>query len=186
MFTTFTTLHFTPIGLALCIAAPLLLAFLIWLVGRSVPPVERVPGAGVGGLLLVLLLVLAIKAGCSLFELVKQGEDVVRVISVDSSFAWPAIKATLPAFINTCAVVSALILLTMGRSRGAMMAALVAIWVMGPGDDLLKMLILGVPFSLTKGFAGISFFTILSTLYLLFSVRSARTYGLGKHWHRYE
>ena len=42
----------------------------------------------------------------------------------------------------------------------------------------LNAVILGVPYNMSSGFYGISFFTILVTLYLLFSERSANTYGL--------
>lgn len=172
------TIHFTMTGLLFAGAVPVILAALLWLVGRSVPPAVRDARAGIGGLLLLVLLILSVKAVLSMFDLGHQAGEAVRVISVDSNFAWPAIKSTLPAIVNTVSILSVLVLLAIGRTRGALFTALALVWVAGPGDDLLKMLILGIPFDLSQGFLGISFFTILVTLYLLLSVRSSMTYGL--------
>lgn len=176
-----TTIHFTGTGLLLAALAPCLIAFFLWLVGRSVPPAVDREGvrAGIGGLLLVVLLILSAKAAVSLFDLGRQAGEAARVISMDVQYAWPAVKSTIPAAINAVGIIVALVLLTLGRSPGAFWTALAAIWVAGPGDDVLKMLILGIPFNFSQGFAGISFFTILVTLYLLFSIRSAYTYGIG-------
>ena len=176
-----TTIHFTGMGLLLAAIAPCLIAFFLWLVGRSVPPAVAGEGirAGLGGLLLVVLLILSAKAAVSLFDLGRQAGEAARVISMDAQYAWPAIKSTLPAVINAVSIILALVLLTLGRTPGTFWTALIAIWVAGPADDLLKMLILGIPFNFTQGLAGISFFTILVTVYLLFSVRSAYTYGIG-------
>ena len=54
-----TTIHFTGMGLLLAAIAPCLIAFFLWLVGRSVPPAVAGEGirAGIGGLLLVVLLI---------------------------------------------------------------------------------------------------------------------------------
>lgn len=174
-----TTIHFTSAGLLIAAVAPCLIVLFLWLAGRSVPPAVKAPGAGVGGLLLLVLLILAVKAALSLFELGRQAGEAARVIAMDAQFAWPAIKSTLPAVVNAVSIITALVLLTFGRSKGALMTALAAVWIAGPGDDFLKSVILGIPFNLSQGFAGISFFTILVTLYLLFSLRSALTYGLS-------
>ncbi|MDO5530975.1 hypothetical protein [Sutterella sp.] len=174
------TVHFTGMGILFAVAAPCIVVFFLWLLGRSVPPAVRPTGrpAGVGGLLLVVLLILSAKAVVSLFALGQQAGECVRVVSMSPDFLWPAVKSTLPAAVNAVAIMLALVLLTLGRSPAALFTALVAVWVAGPGDDFLKSVILGVPFNPSQGFMGISFFTIIVTVYLLFSSRSAHTYGL--------
>ena len=74
-------------------------------------------------------------------------------------------------------VLLALFLLAFGRRRLTLFTALVCVWIAGPASDGLNAVILGVPYNMSSGFYGISFFTILVTLYLLFSERSANTYG---------
>ena len=70
-----------------------------------------------------------------------------------------------------------LLLLTVGRSPGALYGAVVAFWVAGPVADFLRMPLLGIPFDVSQNFMGISVFTIIATCYLLFSTRTSLLYG---------
>ena len=74
------TIHFTMTGLLFAGAVPVILAALLWLVGRSVPPAVRDARAGIGGLLLLVLLILSVKAVLSMFDLGHQAGEAVRVI----------------------------------------------------------------------------------------------------------
>ena len=171
----------TGTGLLVALEMPLLLTFFLRFIARGVPPACSVPGmpAGVGGLLLALLFFLCVDAMLQLFELGRGAGEVARVISMDADFAWPAIKTIIPGAITVFALLAAIMTLTIGRSRAALWFAVLLLWVAGPGGDFLKAVILGIPVDVSSGFAGISTFTILATLYLLFSNRSAFTYGLS-------
>ena len=175
------SIAFTGTGLLLALVVPLLLTFFLRIIARGVPPACSVPGmpAGVGGLLLALLFFLCVDAMLQLFELGRGAGEVPRVISMDADFAWPAIKTIIPGAITVFALLAAIMTLTIGRSRAALWFAVLLLWVAGPGGDFLKAVILGIPVDVSSGFAGISAFTILATLYLLFSNRSAFTYGLS-------
>ena len=172
---------FTGTGLLLALVVPLVLTFFLRIIGRGVAPACSVPGmpAGIGGLLLALLFFLCVDAMLQLFELGLCAGEVARVISMDADFSWPAIKTIIPGAITVFALLAAILILTIGRSRSALWTALLLLWVAGPGGDFLKAIILGIPVDVSSGFAGISTFTILSTIYLLFSNRSAFTYGLA-------
>lgn len=175
------SIAFTGSGLLLALFVPLLLTLFLRIIGRGVPPACEVPGmpAGIGGLLLGLLFFLSVDAMLLLFELGRGAGEVARVISMDADFAWPAIKTIIPGAIVVFALLAAIMVLTIGRSRAALWTAVVLLWVAGPGGDFLKAVILGIPVDVSSGFAGISTFTILATIYLLFSNRSAFTYGLS-------
>lgn len=175
-------IHFTAAGLGLGLLAPVLLALFFWLIGRMMPPARRPAGrpAGIGGLLIAVLLILSVKAALSLFELGRQAGEAFRVLAVTIDFLWPVLKSLVPAAVNALAILGALILLALGRSRGALFTAIACIWIAGPASDGLNAVILGIPYNMSSGFYGVSFFTVLVTLYLLFSERSANTYGLGK------
>lgn len=175
------SIAFTGSGLLLALFVPLLLTLFLRIIGRGVPPACEVPGmpAGIGGLLLGLLFFLSVDAMLQLFELGRGAGEVARVISMDADFAWPAIKTIIPGAIVVFALLAAIMVLTIGRSRAALLTAVVLLWVAGPGGDFLKAVILGISVDVSSGFAGISTFTILATIYLLFSNRSAFTYGLS-------
>ena len=110
-----------------------------------------------------MLLILSVKAALSLFELGRQAGEAANVLAVSIDFVGPVLKSLIPATVNALAILLALFLLAFGRRRLTLFTALVCVWIAGPASD---------------GFYGISFFTILVTLYLLFSERSANTYGL--------
>ena len=123
-----------------------------------------------------MLLILSVKAALSLFELGRQAGEAANVLAVSIDFVGPVLKSLIPATVNALAILLALFLLAFGRRRLTLFTALV--WIAGPASDGLNAVILGVPYNMSSGFYGISFFTILVTLYLLFSERSANTYGL--------
>lgn len=172
---------FTGTGLLTAVAAPLAITFFLWIIAKSAPPAARIPGisAGVGGFMLVILFGLAADATIQLFELGKGAGEVARIISMDSSYAWPAIKTIIPGALSAIGVLLALALLTLGRSTAALALAILFMWAAGPLADLLKAAVLGIPFDPGRGFFGISFFLIIATIYLLFSNRAAFTYGLS-------
>ena len=100
------------------------------------------------------------------------------MLAVSIDFVGPVLKSLIPATVNAIAILLALFLLAFGRRRLTLFTALVCVWIAGPASDGLNAVILGVPYNMSSGFYGISFFTILVTLYLLFSERSANTSGL--------
>ena len=166
--TEFFNVQLSSMGMGLMVLIPVLLALFFWVIGRVVPPARRPAGrpAGLGGLLCVVLLILSVKAALSLFELGRQAGEAANVLAVSIDFVGPVLKSLIPATVNALAI-----LLTL-------FTALVCVWIAGPASDGLNAVILGVPYNMSSGFYGISFFTILVTLYLLFSERSANTYGL--------
>lgn len=175
------SIAFTETGALIAFGLPLVVTTVLWGLGRLVPPAVRVPGypAGISGFLLVLLFVICVSAAIQLFSVWIDSAEVLRVISMDSSFAWPAVKTLLPGLAAAGADLLAGLLLTLGRSRLTLWAALICLWMAGPGADVMKAWILGIPFDAHSGFFGISLFTIISTLYLLFSNRAAYTYGFS-------
>ena len=98
---------------------------------------------------------------------------------MNADFWLPAVETLIPLAVASAALLTAILLLTFGRSRASLWTAVLCIWVAGPGYDALNAVILGIPFDPDRGFAGVSFFTIVATLYLLFSVRAGVTYGTG-------
>lgn len=174
------SITFTGAGLLTAVAAPLAITLFLWIIAKSAPPAAKIPSvaAGVGGFLLVILFGLAAEATIQLFELGKGAGEAARVISMDPSYAWPAIKTVLPVAVVAASLLLAILLLTLGRSSGALYLALLFIWVSGPIGDWLKAVILGIPFDPGRGFFGVSFFVVIASLYLLFSNRAAFTYGL--------
>lgn len=174
--------QFTSAGIGLILLVPAVLAAFFWLVGRAIPPAVRPAGrpAGLGGLLCLVLLILSVKAAMSLFELGRQAGEAAKVLAVSIDFAGPVLKSLVPAAVNAVAILGALFLLALGRSRVTLLAALACVWIAGPASDGLSALILGVPYNMSSGFYGVSLFTILVTLYLLFAERSVNTYGLKR------
>lgn len=169
-------------GVLIALGIPFLFTALLWALARLVPPAAPEPGvaAGVSGLLLVIVFCMCVSAAVQLFYVWADSFEVVRIISTDSSFAWPAVKTLLPGIAAAGAEILAVLLLVFGRSRLTLWLALLGLWIAGPGADVLKSLILGIPFDAHSGFFGVSIFTIVATLYLLFSRRSASTYGLSR------
>ena len=178
--TEFFNVQLSSMGMGLMVLIPVLLALFFWVIGRVVPPARRPAGrpAGLGGLLCVVLLILSVKAALSLFELGRQAGEAANVLAVSIDFVGPVLKSLIPATVNALAILLALFLLAFGRRRLTLFTALVCVWIAGPASDGLNAVLLGVPYNMSSGFYGISFFTILVTLYLLFSERSANTYGL--------
>ena len=173
--TEFFNVQLSSMGMGLMVLIPVLLALFFWVIGRVVPPARRPAGrpAGLGG-----LLILSVKAALSLFELGRQAGEAANVLAVSIDFVGPVLKSLIPATVNALAILLALFLLAFGRRRLTLFTALACVWIAGPASDGLNAVILGVPYNMSSGFYGISFFTILVTLYLLFSERSANTYGL--------
>ena len=176
----FFSVQITGPGLALMALVPVVLALFFWVIGRVVPPAVRPAGrpAGLGGLLCAVLLILSVKAALSLFELGREAGEAAKVLAVSIDFAGPVLKSMIPAIVNALAILLALFLLSFGRSRATLYASILCVWIAGPASDGLKAVILGIPYNMSSGFYGVSFFTILVTLYLLFSERAANTYGL--------
>ena len=169
--TEFFNVQLSSMGMGLMVLIPILLALFFWVIGRVVPPARRPAGrpAGLGGLLCVVLLILSVKAALSLFELGRQAGEAANVLAVSIDFVGPVLKSLIPATVNALAILLALFLLAFGRRRLTLFTALVCVWIAGPASDGLNAVILGVPYNMSSGFYGISFFTILVTLYLLFS-----------------
>lgn len=170
---------FSTAGILVAVAAPLLLTVALALVARAVPPAVRVPGVAgnVGGLMLVFFFFLAAEATFVLFQFGRAAGEAAGVIAMDASFAWPALKTIIPQGVAAVGMVVMLLLLTVGRSPGALYGAVVAFWVAGPVADFLRMPLLGIPFDVSQNFMGISVFTIIATCYLLFSTRTSLLYG---------
>ena len=172
---------FTGLEAFLLLAVPAVLALLLRQLSRSAPPAVILPGRpfGIGGLLFWLLYGLSLEAVVRLFAFGRASGEVARVISMNADFWLPAMETLIPLAVASAALLTAILLLTFGRSRASLWTAVLCIWVAGPGYDALNAVILGIPFDPDRGFAGVSFFTIVATLYLLFSVRAGGTYGTG-------
>ena len=157
----------------------LLVGLIVPVVLWRVPPVVKIPGmpCGIGGLLSFLLFCFSFEAAWSLWTFGRALGEVIRVAVMDAAFIWPAVKTLIPSLFASFAAVGVLVLLAVGRSPAALWTSVVLLWVAGPVNDWLESVILGVPFAPGQAFAGVSVFTVVATVYLLFSRRPAFTYG---------
>lgn len=166
-------------GLLVGLIVPIVLWAVLLVIAKRVPPVVKLPGmpSSVGGLLSLLLFCLAFEAAWSLWIFGRALGEVIRVAMMDAQFIWPAVKTLIPSLFASFAGVGVLVLLAVGRSPAALWTAVALLWFTGPVNDWLESVILGVPFAPDQAFAGVSIFTIVATVYLLFSRRPAFTYG---------
>ena len=186
------TFSFGQLALFACLAvlgAALPLWFLSKLAG-SVPPAVSVPGkkSGVGGLLLVTLGILVIEALTSLWHFGRGLGEVIRIMLMDTSFIWPVLQTLIPDFAAAVFLMASVCALTFGRTPRALGIAVVCAWLGGPLTAVLRNIYLGVPLDLTGEPTAFCLLTVVISIYLLFSVRSALTYGtasgrqLQKDW----
>lgn len=166
-------------GLLVGLIVPVVLWAVLLFIGKRVPPVVKIPGmpCGIGGLLSFLLFSFSFEAAWSLWTFGRALGEVIRVAVMDAAFIWPAVKTLIPSLFASVAAVGVLVLLAVGRSPAALWTSVVLLWVAGPVNDWLESVILGVPFAPGQAFAGVSVFTVVATVYLLFSRRPAFTYG---------
>lgn len=168
----------TP-GLLVSAIVPLVLWLVLLVIAKRVPPAIRLPGipAGIGGFLTLLLLCFAVQSTWSLWHFGRALGDVIRVSLMDMHYILPAAKTLIPPAFSALSIVGVLVLIAVGRSPKALWGAVALLWIAGPINGWLESVILGVPFTPGEYFAGVSMFTIVTTIYLLVSRRAAFTYG---------
>ena len=166
----------------------------LWLLSRlagAVPPAVSVPGrkGGVGGLLLVTVGILVVEALASLWHFGRGLGEVIRIMLMDTSFIWPVLQTLIPDFAAAVFLITAVCALVFGRSPRALGLAFVCAWLGGPLTAVLRHLYLGIPLDVTGEPTAFCLLTVVISFYLLFSVRSALTYGtaaarrMEKDWH---
>lgn len=154
----------------------------LWAIRRiasSIPPACSAPGyrSGVGGMLLAVIAVLIAEALAELFLLGRSAGEAARVMAMDSQYIWPAFKTLIPDLTSSIFLIAAVVLLTFVRSSSALYGAVVCAWLGGPLVSALRLTYLGVPITVTSEPSAYVLLTAVISLYLLFAVRPALTYG---------
>jgi hypothetical protein len=154
----------------------------LWAIKRiasSIPPACSAPGykSGIGGMLLFVIAVLIVEALAALFMLGRAAGEALRVMTMDSQYVWPAFKTLIPDLTASIFLIAAVVLLTFVRSSSALYGAVVCAWLGGPLVSALRLKNLGVPITVTSEPSAYVLLTAVISLYLLFAVRPALTYG---------
>lgn len=180
---TVTVVSFSSGQIAMFVCAGIFLLllpiFCVRLIGKAFPPVYSVPGreSGIGGLLLFTIGVILAESFLSLYHFGLGVGEVIHIASMDARFIWPAVQTLIPDFVAALFLISAAGILTCKRKSEALYTATVMMWLGGPLTAFLRQYYLGIPFSIDGEPTASFLLTCVLTFYLLFSDRSALTYG---------